>query len=338
MTLIEQDEPIEFSFLPGLPLNATLNGEPSSLADDFTADILVLQRPMARWQRIAMEDAQARGIKVIVELDDDFHAVDKRSTFGQQMTSDHLRVLGYCVKNADLVTVSTDALAHRYAPHGRVAVLRNAVDARWLAIPAKKATRARWTTNENCSTCHMSLGVGWTGTVAYHRDDLQATHGGVAAAVQEQKATFHVIGRSELAKENLNLQVEPEVVPWQTMDRYPHEIARLDIGIAPLADTVFNRSKSWLKPLEYAACGVPAVMSPTAEYARLHNDHGIGVLAGWRSREWKRETTRLLTDHCYRNELAERGRETVRDHLTIQLNAWRWAEAWASVLKPSAVA
>lgn len=322
MTLIEQDEPIDFTFLPGLPLNVSTTGDPVSLADDFDCDILILQRPMAPWQWIGMQSAQQRGIRVIVELDDDFHSVDKRSVFGQQMTSDHMRVLGDCVKHADLVTVSTDALAQRYAPHGRVVVLRNCVDARWLDINVTNDAEKRNV-------------VGWTGTVAYHRDDLQATHGGVAMAAQQHGAMVRILGRSELARENLNLRDEPDHVPWQTMDAYPHEIARFHVGIAPLADTVFNRAKSWLKPLEYAACGVPAVMSPTVEYKRLHDEYGIGMLAGWRSREWKRSVGRLLTDHAHHTEMAEHGRAAVRDHHTIQGNAWRWAEAWASVLERS---
>lgn len=342
MTLMEQDDSISFQFLPGLPLNvSTITGDPVSLADDFDCDILILQRPMARYQTVAMQSAQARGIKVIVELDDDFHSVDKRSKFGQQTTTDHLRTLNYCVKHADLVTVSTDALAKRYAPHGRVAVLRNCVDARWLDIkhPVSVELQAAFTephTGPRTLPSYEPHVVGWTGTVAYHRDDLQATHGGAAMATHEHKAIFRVIGRSELARENLNLQVEPDLVPWQTMDQYPHEIARLHVGIAPLADTAFNKAKSWLKPLEYAACGVPAVMSPTAEYKRLHDDYGIGILAGYRSREWKRAVARLLTDTTHHAEMVEHGRAMVRDHHTIQGNAWKWSEAWASVLKRKA--
>jgi len=318
MTLMDQGADIDFQFLPGLPLNvSTITGQPVGLADDFDCDVLVLQRPTADWKLVALHDAQKRGITVVVELDDDFHSLHHAQLRQMGASSGHFRNLGECCKHADLVTVSTQALAERYAPHGRVAVIPNYVSAKWLHVNAEP---------------NATPVVGWTGTVATHRDDLQATHGGAAMATEQHGATFRVIGRPELAKENLGLSNEPENTPWQTMGDYPYEVAKLDIGIAPLADNAFNRAKSWLKPLEYAALGVPCVMSPTTEYQRIHDEYGIGVLAGWRSREWKRETLRLLTDHDYRNQLSEQGRQAVRDHLTMEANAWRWQDAWASAL------
>lgn len=320
MTLMDQGADIDFQFLPGLPLNvSTITGQPVGLTDDFDCDVLVLQRPTADWKALALHDAQKRGITVVVELDDDLHALHPAQLKQMGASSGHFRNLGECCKHADLVTVSTQALAERYAPHGRVAVIPNYVSAKWLEIGVNP-------------THNSPLVVGWTGTVATHRDDLQATHGGAAMATEQHGATFRIIGRADLAKRNLGLAEEPEWTPWQTMADYPHEIAKLDIGIAPLAANAFNRAKSALKPTEYAACGVPCVMSPTAEYVRLHDEYGIGVLAGWRSREWKREIGRLLTDSTYRTEMAEAGRQTVREHLTMEDNAWRFAEAWQSAL------
>ena len=55
-------------------------------------------------------------------------------------------------------------------------------------------------------------------------------------------------------------------------------VAKLGIGVAPLADTKFNAAKSWLKMAEMAALGVPCVVSPRAEYMRLH-EQWIGSLA-----------------------------------------------------------
>ncbi len=37
---------------------------------------------------------------------------------------------------------------------------------------------------------------------------------------------------------------------------------RCTVGIAPLVDRPFNRSKSWIKGLEYSAFGLPFVASP----------------------------------------------------------------------------
>jgi glycosyltransferase involved in cell wall biosynthesis len=63
----------------------------------------------------------------------------------------------------------------------------------------------------------------------------------------------------------------------------------IDIAIAPLADTEFNRAKSWLKPLEAAAFGLPFVASDVPAYREL----GFGRLAR-RPDQWRRHFEELL--------------------------------------------
>jgi glycosyltransferase involved in cell wall biosynthesis len=212
-----------------------------------------------------------------------------------------------------LVTVTTPALAARYAPHGRVAVLPNYFPESWLDVEADRSGGI----------------VGWTGTVGTHHDDLPVTRGGVAQAVRETGAKFRVIGNPQLVQRDLSLDDEPDNVPWQDWDAYPEELAKLDVGIAPLGDTAFNRAKSWLKPLEMAAVGVPSVVSPIPSYVALNEATGIGTFAKDRSRDWRRELKALLGDENYRFERSEESRMAA-SALTVEKNAYRFAEAWAN--------
>lgn len=330
MSILQADKSIQMGLLPGLPLNThEETGAVLGLKEDFDCDVLVLQRPFASWQVIAMKDAQKRGIAVVVELDDDFHAMEALNRQAMQLQPQHIKYLGDCCKAADMVTCSTPALVQRYAPHGRGVTIPNFVSSAWLGINLDpRAPRFERPV------------VGWTGTVVNHHGDLRATHGGVAMATREHEATLRVVGRGDLENDPnygngaavAELGGDVEVVPWQDFDAYPHKVAEFDVGIAPLADTAFNRAKSWLKPLEMAALGVPCVMSPTDEYRWLNSAYGIGVLAGYRSREWKREVGKLLADDSYRADLAVHGREQVREHLTMDTNAWQWAEAWQGAI------
>lgn len=319
---------------PGLPMLINLTtGRAEKLHPDFnrdTVDVLVLQRPMAYWQALAAQQARERGIAVIVEIDDDFHSLHPsnpawaqthpnpahRGRYAASAPDWNRLHLAEAIRHAHLITTTTRALAQRYAPNGNAIILPNYVDHAW--------TRITHPTDR--------LVVGWTGTVATHRDDLQATHGGVAAALTETGGRLRVIGHPQLVRENLHLDHDPEHIPWADITDYPHHIARLDLLIAPLADTMFNHAKSWLKPLEASALGVPVIMSPVADYQRLHHQHGIGIIANWRARDWRRQTRRILTDRALRDHTARHARETVRNHLTIQTNAWRWPEAWQHAL------
>jgi hypothetical protein len=53
-------------------------------------------------------------------------------------------------------------------------------------------------------------------------------------------------------------------------------MAGIDIGLVPLEARDYNRAKSALKGMEYAACGIPFVASPSPEYIRF----ACGILAG----------------------------------------------------------
>jgi hypothetical protein len=50
------------------------------------------------------------------------------------------------------------------------------------------------------------------------------------------------------------------------------QIGRLAVGLAPLTDDRWNRAKSWIKPLEYAAVGVPCIASAVRPYQELKED------------------------------------------------------------------
>ena len=59
---------------------------------------------------------------------------------------------------------------------------------------------------------------------------------------------------------------------WQNIFTYPNYVKSLniDIGIAPLKDNVFNKSKSNIKNLEYVALGLPAVYSDIEPYSHCY--------------------------------------------------------------------
>lgn len=316
--LQSRETTLEIFLSEGLPIKLDVGtGRAIGLADGFTDwDVVVVQRPMAEWQVQALRDCRRLGIRTVVEVDDDFEAlhplapawVTTHPRVSTEWNRQHLRV---ACREADLVTVTTPALAERYAPHGRVEIIPNYFPEAWLDL---------------VHVDHEEVTVGWTGTIGTHQGDLKVTHGGVAQAIRETGATFRVVGNPELVKRDLALDEEPDNVPWQNWGTYAYEIAKLDVGIAPLSDTGFNRAKSWLKPLEYAALGVPSVVSPLPSYEALAAQ-GIGILAKDRAREWRREVKRLVEDESYRLETSAAVRESAAAH-TIERNAWRFAEAW----------
>lgn len=96
-----------------------------------------------------------------------------------------------------------------------------------------------------------------------------------------------------------------EFVP---MEDFPDAVAdaKIDLGIVPLEDTMFNAAKSCLKGMEWAAQGIPFVASDLPEYEWL----GVGLLAK-SFRDWTRCLSRML-DPEFRAEKAAEALERVR--------------------------
>jgi len=274
------------------------------------ADIVVLQRVTHAYMAQAVGVMRAKGITVIVDVDDDLSSIHPSNPAwavhrpGRGPHSWHN--LALACRNASLVTVSTPALLDVYARHGRGHVLPNYLPDMYYGLPRQDSDT-----------------LGWPGSFHSHPNDPEVVGGAVARLVDEG-ATFVMRGDPAGAGRAFGLAADPPGggVP---VDEWPTAVAGLGVGIAPLADTRFNSAKSWLKPLEMCAVGVPWVASPRAEYRRLHA-MGAGLLAD-RPRTWYREVKRLRESAGLRAELSEAGR-AVAEQLRLSQHAWRWLDAW----------
>jgi len=307
----------------GLPIEQKIiDGRRYARPRPIDADVIVFQRPVSQVISELIPAIQAAGVAVVVDIDDDLTRIDPRHpqyrSLNPTTSPEHnWRWLIKACRLADLVTVTTPALASRYAAHGRCAVLPNCVPARMLDLDRTSDGRT----------------VGWAGWTVTHPGDLRVTHGGVSLALDSTDSRFLKIGEQDDAWKDLGLHQPPEATgPLWDLDDYYQALARLDVGIAPLVDTQFNAAKSWLKPLEYMAAGTPWVASPTADYLRLA-EYGAGEIAKDRARDWNREITQLLTNRDYWNAQSQLGRQIVREHHTFEGNGHLWCEAWETALR-----
>jgi len=285
------------------------------------ADVLVFQRVTSKTMIEGIKILRQNGIAVVVDIDDDMSAIHQYNpawaalhpgkTGRKSDEYDWNSALTIC-DNVTMVTVSTDALLRRYARHGRGRVLHNAVPKIMLDIPPRPQEGV----------------AGWGGSLHSHPDDPQVT-GNSMGQIQRAGYKFKIVGPPWGTKQAFSLDQDAITTGPVPIGQWPHELSRLQVGIAPLNDTRFNAAKSWLKMLEYAALGVPCVGSPRAEYRRIH-DLGVGLLAD-NPRQWYRHVRSLLDNETLRAEMIESGRDAV-SKLTIENTAWKWWEAWTEAL------
>jgi len=299
------------------------------VVDPPEADVIVFQRVTHRWLAQGLGILRERGYTVVVDIDDDLGRIHPRNpAFEAMHPRNEMKVengrprrhswanLVTACRNASLVTVSTPQLLNVYAKHGRGAVLYNYLPEIYFGVERQDSNI-----------------LGWPAAIQSHPDDPTPV-GGAVSRLCSAGADFRVVSDPTGAGIAFGLSQDPPGASCSPHE-WPLEVAKIGVGIAPLADTEFNRSKSWLKPLEMSALGVPWVASPRAEYERLHR-MGTGILAD-RPRAWYRELKRLHESAQAREELSAAGRAAV-DDLRIERQAWRWLEVWEQALRVQMVA
>jgi hypothetical protein len=281
------------------------------------ADVIVMQRLSFRPIATAVPLLRAKGIAVVVDMDDDLSQIHPKHAayLKYQPGSGGMHTwenAAYACRMATMVTTSTPALQQVYAPHGRGAVLRNCVPARYLDVPRVDSDV-----------------IGWPGSVPSHPNDLQQVGNAVRRLVS-QGHKFLGVGPVYGLQKALDLDSMPDATGNVSLDEWPNAVGALGVGMVPLEDSRFNAGKSWLKGIELAATGVPFVASPRDEYRHLHK-LGAGMLAA-KPQHWYSMLRNLATNAALRQEMSEAGREVAAQH-TIEGNAWRWMSAWEDALK-----
>jgi glycosyltransferase involved in cell wall biosynthesis len=117
----------------------------------------------------------------------------------------------------------------------------------------------------------------------------------------------------------------PGFVDWITQLHW-------DIGIAPLADTAFNRCKSSIKVLDYAAMGMPVLASDRAVYRGTLADGPGGWLLADDAGAWFVAVARLLRDAALRRRLAESAHIAFA-RATLAAQAVERRAAWLGVVR-----
>lgn len=290
---------------------------------DVDADVIVFQRLTHNWMAQAVPLLREQGVAVVVDVDDDLTSIHPNNPSWTALHPRFERTMGRDGKirwhswhnltkachNATLVTVTTPALLSTYASHGRGVVIPNYLPDHYYGVE-----------HEDSDV------IGWPAALMSHPNDPERVGGAISRLVSEG-VEFRIVTNPAGCAEAFGLECTPpgltEDVP---VEGWPAAIASMiGIGIAPLADTRFNAAKSWLKPLEMSALGVPWVASPSVEYARLHAE-GAGVLAD-RPRTWYRELRRLVDDPQLRKDRAEAGR-VVADRFRMRDHVHKWWDAW----------
>lgn len=131
---------------------------------------------------------------------------------------------------------------------------------------------------------------------------------GVGARDEGRRAELLAVARS------LGLEERVELVGWAHGAELQALEARMDLGVACLAETFLNKIASPLKVLEYLAAGLPFVASRLPGIARLVEDGSEGFLVPNDARSWAAAVRRAYADPAAWARMSERCVEKAARH------------------------
>jgi hypothetical protein len=294
-----------------LGLGSTITPQAKEMADIVIGQRVCNDGPSRLWQRWA----KAGEKKLVYELDDDLWNIDPANErafyfFG---APDVQRRITENIQVAHVVTVSTPELAemvYQRTGHQNIHVVPNAVPA--------------WLLDHKPEQNHH---VGWGGSPTHHGDFGLLRQGMKKFLQHHPRKTFHTIGMDYASWMKLP-EGQCHHTKWVPTPEDFFRTIDYRIGVAPLADTVFNRSKSDIKFLELAALGIPTIASDVAPYRSIQ-DSQTGLLIK-NDHEWGRALKATVDDPDFFAEMGVEAKEYVRNHRTTYHTAPMWLAAITS--------
>lgn len=261
----------------------------------------------------------------IVDADDNFVDVppwNEASNSFKAGSPFRIRALD-CLRNADALTVTTPHLKETYADlNDNIYLVENSLDFKgdrkfigWDKVSVRK---------------HDGLRLGWIGGRC-HFDDLYSIAPVLAKMLGKNPGLKLVLVNSAF-KQSCELTQRP--YPFEglknvliadrsvAINRYAPFMASFgfDIGIAPLVDCNFNRSKSNLRWLEYSALGIPSVCAKISHFSQTVKDGQDGLLAD-SLEDWEQHLSALIQLPTYRENIGRNAAKRVRRDFNVKRNA-----------------
>lgn len=277
-----------------------------------------------------LDSSRAAGRKIVYEIDDDLTRFEGRL----DSSIDYARLGESVVKllvGADLVVVSTEELAHRFRHFNRhIVVSPNALAERlWfggVAPALARKERPRKVAGDfhmlymGTRTHDADLAILKEAMARLHKDGAKISL--FTVGITQQKADWYE-----------TIAVPDPFKPYASFVPWLRSLAvDMDLAVAPLEDTIFNRGKSALKHYEYAAIGLCGLYSDVEPYRSVVRHGETGLLVPNTADAWSEAIALAAADADLRNAIAARAREEVALPRGMRAEADRLDEAILGLL------
>jgi glycosyltransferase involved in cell wall biosynthesis len=276
------------------------------------ANIVLLQRDAGNLTihdlKFWLSEWKSANGRLIYEIDDDLLDEGHLKARGfNKCVSDVVEKVHFLIRSADMVHVSTNSLAERIkSMNSNVYVIPNALDASmWKLRFPRQHDGGLYGRPPN-----GPIRIGYIGTPS-HQADMNLVKDALNAVEKKYsgKVEVEVIGAFQNITPFFGKRVGlPKKHDYPNFVKWLFERVHWDIGIIPLVDDSFNRSKSYLKFLEFAALDMALLVSDVPCYRTIAKHNQNCLLASATTEDWIEKLSQLIEDKILRQRLAENAR------------------------------
>ena len=320
---LSKDKDYHF-FIYGKEIMPRLDAE--NMINDHIFDVIVIQRVNPYSTKI-LKKAKKHNIKVIYDTDDDFLDINPSNPSYTYILEnfDNIQKL---VKSADQITVSTEELKKRLnkLDIDNVEIVKN-----YHVNDSLPIRPFEFRGNE-------AIKIGYFGTLT-HQGDLDLVHN-VILRLKDMfykkgiQVIFEMAGAAIVEDSDWINVVKLPYYPMAA-DAFYEWLSKnsdWDIGIIPLLNTEFNKCKSELKYIEFAALGIPVVASDISVYSDTIQNGVNGYLSG-NEDEWVDKLSILIEDPILRNGIVNNARDDIMENYNLKSRVDQWDDIFKRLLE-----
>ncbi|UTH76710.1 glycosyltransferase [Chromobacterium sp. IIBBL 290-4] len=292
-----------------------------------TMDMFIVQRlfPYPEFRPL-LEMMVESGKPIVYEIDDWLLDMSEQHVM-YAICQPSFEGIEWLLPKCSLVTVSTETLAEKVRPYNdKVFVFPNYLAADRLVSPQPHSGQVT---------------IGFAGT-STHAQDVAMISSALLRIYHEYAGQVKFVFWGDVPPDFVGIKDVRKVPEFVTYNEYLSELAKLkiDIGIAPLAQTEFNDYKSDIKWLEYAVVGAAAVVSDVPSYQDL-KDTELAVVVPNTEDGWMSGISKLIDDPDLRMRQAEAARRHVLENRLLEKQVGGLLEKYTALLpaqlKPQAL-
>ena len=220
-----------------------------------------------------------------------------------------VRNYGYMLENCDGAITSTNQLQEELKKYqSKVLLNRNLASDDLIAISSQYI--------KDYSQASGIVKIGYFSGSISHNENFELIKPAIKQLLKRySNVQLHIVGILDIPKDMKpfeNQIVTHDYVDW---DKLPALISEVDINLAPLVDSIFNRAKSEIKWIEAALVKVPTVASKIGAFSDMVIDGETGLLAT--DDKWFDKLEALVLAPESRQKLAESAYRAVLENCTL---------------------